>query len=236
MTRATHICFTTVLELETRCRDALLRGEACDSTLNEQIDDATRVARIAVSDACSEGALTDVGYFGFADASADLSNACVTQAQGAVAATYAPALPAMASETAAECMTATAAYGAKVMRYALERQTPVFERLASRLFEEDEKSEQVLQMRIELRETRQRWIAGLTQACPQFADIYGRSAESYLRTLGQRTDCVLSKTYVNDAVSCITQQCGNGIREDPEKCDDGNADDGDGCRNDCTTP
>ena len=35
---------------------------------------------------------------------------------------------------------------------------------------------------------------------------------------------------------CPTPVCQNGIREDGEECDDGNAVDNDGCRNNCTLP
>jgi cysteine-rich repeat protein len=87
----------------------------------------------------------------------------------------------------------------------------------------------------ELNTTRQRWSAGLLEACPDFEAIYGRTPDSLLRTLKQRTDCVLSLTYVHTAVICVPPMCGNGIPEGTEQCDDGNSDDADGCRGDCTT-
>jgi cysteine-rich repeat protein len=236
MSRATHACFATVLDLEIRCRDALLRGEGCDrEQLENAADDATRAVRMAVVEACTEGQLTEIGYFGFADVDNDLSNACVTQTRAAVEATYVPAAASGVSQATAACLTASSAYGNKVMLAALERQTPVMERMTARLFAPEDKSEAVRRMRLELSDTRQRWIAGLLEVCPSFADIYGRSAESFLRTLGQRVDCVLSKTYVNSAVTCLAQVCGNGIAETPEECDDGDADDGDSCRSNCTS-
>jgi cysteine-rich repeat protein len=121
------------------------------------------------------------------------------------------------------------------MRFILDREKPVLERFATRVYPAEEKQTRVREVETELSITRQRWIAGLLQACPQFEALYGRSAESFLRTMKQRTDCVLSKTYVTSAVICLKQVCGNGIVEEDEQCDDGNGDDTDGCRNDCTT-
>ena len=86
----------------------------------------------------------------------------------------------------------------------------------------------------ELSADRARWSKGLLAACPDFAVVYGRSADGFLRTLKQRVDCVLSLTYVHSAATCLAQVCGNGIPEADEACDDGNADDADGCRSDCT--
>lgn len=235
MSRAVHACFATVLAAESRCRDALARGAPCDTTqLEAEVEAAALAARVEVAGSCSDGQLTEIGYFGLVDANADLFNACVTQARAAVSAIYAPAAGAPPSSTALACMTASADYAAKVMRLTLRQQAPVFERMTVRLFAGDEKTEAVRQMRIALGTTRQRWITGLLEACPDFAAVYGRSAESFLRTLTQRTDCVLSKTYVNSAVSCVAQMCGNGVPEGDESCDDGNGDDADTCRNDCT--
>ncbi len=108
------------------------------------------------------------------------------------------------------------------------------ERFATRLFEPDAKVARVRDLGIELSNTRQRWVAGLIDLCPTFETVYGRTPESFLRTLKDRTDCVLSKTYVNSVAMCLRQVCGNGIVEDPEQCDDGNSNDGDACHNDCT--
>jgi cysteine-rich repeat protein len=131
-------------------------------------------------------------------------------------------------------MAASGAYGRKAIRFVLERGRPVMERFASRAFEEDEKLERARQLQLELSATRARWVAGLLLACPQFETVYGRSADSFLRTMKQRADCVLSKTYVNTAVLCLSQVCGNGVVEGTEQCDDGNGNDADACRNDCT--
>ncbi len=235
MSQATHECFDTVVGIEQRCQDTRLRGGTCDAA---EVDAREQAAIDAMLDtamnACAEGQLTEIGYIGFFDAQADLVNACVRQARGAMAAAYAPALAEAPSATAAACMAASTAYGRKVLRFVLERATPVMERLATRLFAAAEKQEFVRQLEIALSATRQRWIAGLLEVCPQFEAVYGRSAESFLRTVKQRSDCVLSKTYVTSAVICLSEVCGNGSVEGEEQCDDGNGDDTDTCRNDCT--
>ena len=235
ISRATHACFDQVLDIEQRCHDALARGEACDQDqVDAEISDATRVTRTALTGSCQEGQLTEISYIGFFDAEADLFSACVTQSQAAIQAIFAPALAGQPTETVARCMTAAGAYARKVIRFALERETPVNERIATRLFTPDEKKAQILRVETELSQTRPRWVAGLTAACPEFATVYGRSADSFIRTMKQRSDCVLSLTYVHSAVSCISQVCGNGIQEATEECDDGNRDDTDTCKSDCT--
>lgn len=235
MSRATHACFDTVLAAEERCRDAEIRGETCDRTeVDAEVEAATRAMRNTLTSSCLDGQLTELGYFGFFDAEADIFNACLIQARAAVSATYAPALAGVPSAAEAECMVASAAYGRKVMTFILQRETPVMERIATRLFTGDEKRESARQVEIELSATRPRWITGITEVCPDFAAVYGRSADSFLRTLKQRTDCVLSKTYVNTSFNCLGQVCGNGIQEASEQCDDGNRDDTDTCRTNCT--
>jgi cysteine-rich repeat protein len=230
-----HACFDTVLSLRQRCRDAEARGESCDTEATDaEISTANGALRATLADACEEGQLTELSYIGFFDAGADLTLACVGQADAAMAAIYAPQRSGAAPTATASCMAATAAYGRKVMWYALQREVPVMERIATRLFSAEEKQAAILQVGRELSADRARWAEGLLAACPQFETLYGRSADSFLRTLKQRVDCVLSLTYVHSSVSCLAQVCGNGVPEVGEACDDGNANDSDGCRADCT--
>ncbi|MGH7788633.1 MAG: hypothetical protein ACRERC_17310, partial [Candidatus Binatia bacterium] len=234
ISRAAHDCFDTVLGIEQRCRDAALQGGGCDAEQRAaEIAEADRGLRATLAAACAPGQLTELSYIGFFDAATDLTRACSGEAHAAATALYAPAQAGGLSPAAAQCLTASAGYGRKMMRFALERGAPVMERIATRQLSGDEKKASILQVERELSTARTRWIDGLLDHCPQFETVYGRSAESLLRTLKQRTDCVLSQTYVHSAIACIARQCGDGIPQDPEACDDGNGDDGDACRNDC---
>ncbi len=231
---AAHACFDTVLGNLQRCHDAEARGESCDRDATDAASSAANAAlRATLTDACEDGQLTELSYIGVFDAGADLSKACLVQSADAIAAIYAPARGATPSAETARCMAATAAYGRKVMWFALQREVPVMERIATRLFSSDEKKAVILQVERELSADRARWTAGLLAACPDFTSIYGRPADGFLRTLKQRVDCVLSLTYVHSAVACLPPTCGNGIPEEGEACDDGNSNDSDGCRNDC---
>ncbi len=235
MSGATQECFDIALEIEQRCQDTLARGGTCDP-VEEQAQTSAAVDTLVatVGAACVEGQLTEIGYFGLFDAEADLFDACVRQARNALAATYAPAATTPTAEPVINCMAASAAYGRKVMHYILERERSILERFATRDFAGDEKLERIRQMQLELSATRARWVSGLLEACPQFETIYRRTADTFLRTLKQRAECVLSKNYVNTAVFCAGQVCGNAVVEVPEQCDDGNDDDSDACRTDCT--
>lgn len=235
ISRVTSTCFDTVLTTLQECNNALVRGEACDM---EQVDDviaeASRQQRLTLTRVCSQPELEDLGYVGLSDSQADLFNACVTQARGAAAATYAPALAGLPTEAAADCMIANAAYIRKLIRFALQQETPIMDRIAMRSFTTEEKTASIQKIEDELGAARSRWSAGLLEVCPDFVAIYGRSVDSFVRTMKQRSDCVLSNMYVHTAISCPSQVCGNGIPEGIEECDDGNRNNDDTCRTDCT--
>src|SRR5204863_182697 len=217
--------------------DAPLRGGACDpAAVERDVAAADGALRATLAASCADGQLTELSYIGLFDASSDLNRGCVGEAQKAITALYAPAGAAAVSEEAARCMAATAVYGRKMMWFALQREVPVMERIATRLVPSEDKQAAILRVNQELSADRARWSAGLLAACPMFEQVYGRTPDSLLRTLKQRVDCVLSRTYVHSAIACLPQVCGNGIPEGTEACDDGNAVDGDGCRNDCTAP
>jgi cysteine-rich repeat protein len=235
ISRATLTCFDTALVALQACNDAIVRGEACDmEETDELVAEASRQQRLALTRTCSQAELEDLGYVGLADSQADLFNACVTQARGAVSATYAPALTGPPAADAAACMVASAAYTRKVIRFALQQETPVMDRIAARLLTPEEKLASIQKIEAELGAARTRWVAGLLEVCPDFPGIYGRSADSFLRTIKQRSDCALSNLYVHTAINCPSQICGNGIPEGIEECDDGNRSNEDTCRTDCT--
>lgn len=234
ISRATHACFDTVFALEQACRDAPLRGETCDpAALERDVAAADGALRATLAAACADGQLTELSFIGLFDAGSDLTRGCVGEAQNAIAALYAPARAGATSAEAARCLAAAASYGRKMMWFALQREVPVMERIATRLVASDEKQASIRRVNQELAAARARWSAGLLAACPSLEQVYGRSPDSLLRTLKQRVDCVLSRTYVHSAIACLPQVCGNGIPEGGEACDDGNTVDDDACSNDC---
>jgi cysteine-rich repeat protein len=202
--------------------------------VDDVIAEASRQQRVTLTKACSQSDLEHLGYIGLSDSQADLFNACVTQARGAVSATYAPALTGLPTQAAADCMVANAAYVRKLIRFALQQETPVMDRIATRSFTTDEKLASIQRIEDELGDARARWSAGVLEVCPDFVAIYGRSVDSFVRTMKQRSDCTLSNMYVHTGISCPSQVCGNGIPEGIEQCDDGNRSNDDTCRTDCT--
>ena len=232
--RVAYACFDMVYNAALACRDAQARGQTCDpDQVGAVIDAATLETRKTLANECETDQVSELGYIGLFDAEADLFNACAIQSRAAVTATYAPAVG-TPSAMALDCMSATAAYARKVMRFALDHETPVLERIATRPLSADERMASVQRMYATQTAALKRWAGGLLEACPQFATVYGRTPDSYLRTLQERTDCVLSLIYVNTAVSCNAQVCGNGIPEGDEECDDGNRNNNDACANNCT--
>jgi cysteine-rich repeat protein len=235
ISRATQTCFDTALVALQTCNDAIVRGEVCNTEETDEIvAEASRQQRLALTRTCSQPELEDLGYIGLADSQADLFNACVVQSRGAVSATYTPALAGPPTEAAAACMVATAAYARKIIRFALQQEAPVMDRIAVRSFTTEEKQASIQRIEEALAAARVRWVAGLLELCPDFVAIYGRSVDSFVRTMKQRSDCALSNMYVHTAISCPSQICGNGIPEGIEQCDDGNRSNEDTCRTDCT--
>jgi cysteine-rich repeat protein len=237
ISRVTHSCFDRVLLLLQQCNNALIRGGTCDM---EQVEDditaATRPLHTALTRECLLGQLTELGYIGVPDAEADLFNACVTQARGMVSATYAPALAGPPAEAAADCMVASGSYAREVVQFVLQQEVPVFERIATIFYTKEQKEASIRRIETEMSAARPRWVTHLTAACPSFAIVYGRSADSFARTVKQRADCVMSKTYINNLINCLGAVCGNGIPEPGEECDDGNRSDTDTCKTNCTLP
>ena len=238
ISRETHACFDRVLLLLQGCNNALVRGQTCDmESIEDEITELTRPLHTVLTRECELGQLTELGYIGVPDAEADLFAACVSQARATVSATYAPALVGPPPEAAAECMVASAAYSRQVIRFILRQEVPVNAALiATRLFTKEDRNFHLLGIEVEMSASRPRWVTGLTGACPQFATIYGRSADSFLRTMKQRADCIMSRTYIHNLINCPGAVCGNGVPEPGEECDDGNRNDQDTCLTNCTLP
>jgi cysteine-rich repeat protein len=206
------------------------------NAVEDEITELTRPLHNALVRKCELGQLTEVGYIGVPDAEADLFNACVTQARAMISATYAPALAGPPAEAAAECMVASGDYAREVVQFVLQQETPVFERIATILFTKEQKEASIRRIETEMSAARPRWVTQVSSTCPSFATVYGRSADSFMRTVKQRADCVLSKTYINNLINCFAAVCGNGIPEPGEECDDGNRDDADTCLTNCSLP
>ena len=66
-----------------------------------------------------------------------------------------------------------------------------------------------------------------------FNGIYGRELTVFLEDISNQADCLSEYVYIQDTVVCPAPQCGNGVEEPDEECDDGNDFEGDGCRADC---
>jgi cysteine-rich repeat protein len=239
LSRVGRTCFAAVVDIRNECEEAMMRGDACDAEAAEaRIATETARIRTAILENCEPGQLTELQYVGGAlDAQADHSNACRDQASATMAMTYAPvagsgAAAALPSQEI-ECIEATAEYGRKILRYITRRKARVMERIGARLLTGSQKVALMQRIGRSLIASEARWAAGLSRACPSFEEVYGRTTASFVHTLKERADCVLTATHGNNSLICIPQVCPNGIRESGEECDDGNIDDTDACGTDC---
>lgn len=239
LSRVGRTCFDAVLDIHDACADAKMRGELCDAEATEELVAAeTAKIRAAVLQSCQPGQLTELQYVGgVLDAQADHSNSCRGQAAATMAMTYAPQTNAKqvggVSGEIAACVTATSGYSRKVLSFIVRRKALVMERIGIRILSGPRKIALMQRIGRSLAASEPRWAAGLLRACPAFEEIYGRTAVSFVRTLKDRADCVLTATHGNNALICVPPVCPNGVPETGEECDDGNDDDTDACGNDC---
>jgi cysteine-rich repeat protein len=237
--RATQRCFRQALALHRDCAERVLAGQPCDESLRAaRVMAATAVAAAAVDRACLGGQLTELRFAGFDDARADVARACASEAEAVASMWYdmhAPSAGAGAAQsTERACRMRTADLGRKLLGLGVRLKCRALDRIAVRILEPSGK--RALLRAAETRELRaQHQLADrLGRECPDFEATYGRSPDDFLGTLARRADCVVHANYFQTAVTCPPAVCGNGIKEAGEACDDGNADDADQCRNDCT--
>jgi cysteine-rich repeat protein len=60
-------------------------------------------------------------------------------------------------------------------------------------------------------------------------------AAELLANLARQAPCFGGGMYVQDALVCPAPECGNGVREGGDPCDDGNRRDGDDCSATCSS-
>lgn len=152
---------------------------------------------------------------------------------------YAPALNPVVSPTLSandrRCVARLGKSAGKLLMATLQGQSRVFDTVAVHIMAPSEKLARLSTVNRILGNARARTAAQLGSVCAGVTP-YNRSPAELLTQLERRSGCVLSATYFHISVNCPTPQCGDGIVDGAEACDDANGIDADGCRSDCSLP
>lgn len=231
---AARRCFRAALAAHRACGEAKLAGGACDQVGRDAaIAAAEATAESTVTSSCLGGQLTELRFASFDDAKRDVMHAC-RQADGVADLLYPPAASTALPPDVRPCVVQTAALSAKLVDVIMRARTMVLDHVATSILKPSQRLALLAQANRYVTAVEVTIAGQLGQACPQFAAMYGQDPVGFVAALEARANCVIGIVYVQTAIECPLPYCGNGIREDGEQCDDGNANNDDACRNDCT--
>ena len=240
LSRATSVCIARVALLRSSCLNAALTGGTCDETaLDADVTAARQRALDRLQRSCTVNQLQNLGYIDLQDAQKDVTDACRQLDTAAMSAAFAPAMVGgtvgSVDETKAACVQAGARESTRLLRYAMRTYQQALDRIAGTNQTADQKTRLVAWARARVERAQARSVAAVGETCAAgaFADAYRRSTDEFLGGIAAQAGCMVQFVYVQDAVTCPTPVCGNGMQERGEECDDGNDFDGDGCRADC---
>ena len=237
-------CALDVWALRRACIGAQLHGGPCDANATTiAVRDARQRALDKVDGACTDAEVMALKFVDRQEALADVTSICRQLERELISAVYGPGLVGSsadyvvgeASPARAACLEAGAARATELLRFAAREQRAPFDRIASRPMVPEEKFGAVARGEERAVRARASVAARAAAGCDAaaFAALYGHSIEQFLAHVGTRADCLVGGVYVQDQLRCPAPQCGNGMEEAGEECDDGNADDTDTCRADC---
>lgn len=230
-------CAATAWEVRRACRSAELQGQPCDRKATQAIIDAARIKSLdSIDAACSERQAIELQYLGSFDLQADVINFCRGWDAAAISAVYGPfAAPLSPGER--DCSDAAAEITDRLMHFVFRNRRQCMDRVASLPLQAPNRTSLLDVAAHRARTAHERLAARLVTRCgaATFADLYGRTPETFVTDLSARADCIGGLLYIQDAVLCPAPVCGNGIVELPEDCDDGNTADGDACPATCST-
>jgi len=223
----------------TGCLLGLIQGGSCEATATDlTVQQAHLRALDRIDRLCTSHEAQALGFLLKYEAQTDMDVFCHAVEDALVSAVYGPAMKsgAIVDETTARCITATAQATSALLRIAYRTERRALDRIALR--KESPSDKQVLLDHAANRITAVRTVLAerIASTCSsvEFNCVYHRDAAALLATIAGRADCLVGATYVQNALVCPVPECGNGMKETGEQCDDGNRSNGDGCSSRCT--
>ncbi|MDX2170663.1 MAG: hypothetical protein SF182_26560 [Deltaproteobacteria bacterium] len=241
ISRATSLCISQVAAARSACLSRAVAGGTCDEdSLADTVSNAQQRALDRLERACTGTQLQNLGYIDLFDAQRDVTNACRQLDTATRSAAFGPVMVggsiAAVDPITSACVRATAVESTRLLRFAMRAQQQALDRIAaSTSLSAPQKQRLVDWAHARVARAQAGSAAQIGAVCSDadFVDTYGRSAAEYLSEIAQQSGCMAGFVYVQDAIVCPPAECGNGVQEQGEECDDGNDFEGDGCRGDC---
>ncbi len=240
--RAATYCARRAIHDRGTCINAEIAGETCDRDALEAASIAARTRSLALVERyCTNTELLNLKYIDLTDVLVDIAQICRETDTAATTAVWGPAMVggsvAAVNDRERLCLESSSRTATRLLRYALRIQQRALDRIASEPLSMKEKEFELARARQFVERIRDRAAQRLAFECPEdlFTSLYGRGIQDVLDSIAQRAECVNEFVYVVDgATQCPAPECGNGVQEKDEACDDGNIFEGDACLNDCT--
>ena len=234
-------CARRAWELRRACIEPQLAGGQCDTGgTDAAVEEVHQQALDSVDAHCSDVDLVTLQFVGKADAFADVIKGCRDLETALVSGAYGPALQgdgvAAVDDQTRACMHSTALIGGDALRFVSRSHRALLDRFASQPVDGIDKFSSLAQVRLRTRNANAKFAARADAACPdeEFQRVYQHPVTAFVTAISGAVACLTGGVYPQDTVVCGAPTCGNGVAEPFEECDDGNMDDGDRCRSDCT--
>jgi cysteine-rich repeat protein len=233
-------CFESATRSHLACAAAALRERPCEpDALAARVNVAVQRARERVARDCTDQQALTLGFASVSDAQADVADACRAQAHSSTSLVFGPAMFTGTVEPGSPrrdaCLRASASSAHTMLRRAMRERAGAFDRMARVPLSLSSKEQLLSDADARIARVREMLLARLRERCDndRFLSSYGMPEGKFFDLLTDRTACLVGASHVQGAMQCPAAECGNGVVESGEECDDGNANEDDACGRDC---
>ncbi len=233
-------CGLAAWDVRRACREAELAGETCDTeAASNTIEGLRRNAIDIVAASCPPLDVQNLRFTDLFEAQTDVIRFCREVTTAVESAVFGPAGSDTSDPEVNACRLITARTTSNLLALAFDSRTGAMNRIAASAMPAMRLSRKTILLQRSadyLTWAREPSATRIATVCPEamFESIYGRSTAAFLIGITSRADCLVGATYAQAAVTCIPPICGNGMQEPGEQCDDGNSDEGDLCKSNCS--
>ncbi len=233
-------CGLAAWEVRRACRETELASETCDTEAASSAVEAVRRNAIdIVAASCTSLDVQNLRFNDLFEAQTDVIRFCRELPTAVESAVFGPAGSDTSDPVVNSCRRITARTTSNLLALAFDSRTAAMNRIAASAMPAMRLSRKTILLQRSadyLTWARGPSAARIATACPEptFESIYGRSTAAFLIGITNRADCLVGATYAQAAVTCIPPICGNGMQEPGEQCDDGNSNEGDLCKSNCS--